>query len=90
MEQPMTDAEYDAQYDANTLARAKNILKDQSRKSAAEKAAKRMVEKEQKEADSLREIAAGNGITPSQKTSSPLTDGLQGAMDSAYGGKRYR
>ena len=88
VEQPMTEQDWRAEDDARTLARARTIMDDTSRKSNAEKAAQRMLKREQDEAKSLGQVASGQALTPKNK--SKAFGGIQGSLNKAYKGKRYR
>ena len=54
---PKTEKEWQARYDAETLARAEVIKQDKSRLEAAQKAASEMAEDERKEANALSKVA---------------------------------
>jgi hypothetical protein len=61
-DQPKTDAEYQAQWDAETLASAEEIKADEGRLKAAEARAAKMAEDKDEQAKAMRKVAGkGSG-----------------------------
>jgi hypothetical protein len=56
-EVPMSEKEWEAHYDAETLARAEEIKSDEARLSAAQTQAAKMTEKKQEEAAAMAKVA---------------------------------
>jgi len=54
---PKTDKEYEARWDAETLANAENIKADKPRLSAAQAAARAIVDERAKDAQSMQKVA---------------------------------
>lgn len=67
------DREWRAQDDARTLANAKQIVMDSERHTAAQAAARAMVEKAAEEAKAMKSVAGGSD--PTRKPSQPETTG---------------
>jgi hypothetical protein len=64
IEQPKSDAEMQAQWDAETLAQAEEIKADEGRLKAAEGQAAKMAEAKQEQAKAMNKVA-GKGKGPS-------------------------
>lgn len=56
-EQPMTDKEWEAHYDAETLARAEAIKNDPARLAAAQKQAAKITAEKKEEAEAMAKVA---------------------------------
>lgn len=57
IDEPKTDKEWQAQYDAQTLAQAEEIKADETRLAAAQAQAKKMVENKREEAKAMAKVA---------------------------------
>jgi len=57
MAEPVSDKEYQARWDAETLAQAESIKDDPSRLTAAQSAAKALADKQSEDAKSMRKVA---------------------------------
>jgi len=64
---PKSDKEWQAENDANTLARANLITSDAERLSAAQDAAAQMAEKEKEEAAAMTKVAKGQKTRPARE-----------------------
>jgi hypothetical protein len=76
LDQPVTEADWQAEDDARTLARAEVIKNDQSRLTKAQQAANKIAEREMKEASAMKKVAGRkvtntNGSQGSKKPSGP-------------------
>ncbi len=71
--QPKSDKEWQAENDANTLARANLITQDASRLSAAQDAAAKMAEKEKQEAAAMTKVAKGQKTRPQRDPNQPAS-----------------
>ena len=67
----MTEKDYDAQYDAETLARAEEIKTSFARMKAAKSQAKKMVAEEKKRMDGLQKVVGGK--TPMRNNPKKVT-----------------
>lgn len=63
---PKTDKEYEARWDAETLANAERIKADKPRLSAAQAAAKAIVDERAKDAQSMRKVAGSKSNSNDQ------------------------
>lgn len=68
--QPITEAEWQARDDANTLARAEAIKADQKRLEAAQGQAKKMLEESKKETAAMAKIARNGGSSRIRRSAS--------------------
>ncbi len=64
MEPMKTEAEYQAEWDARTLADAERIKADKARLKKAEDAATKIVNEQNKEAQAMRKVAGKRGALP--------------------------
>jgi hypothetical protein len=80
---PRSEKEWEAQYDAETLARAEVIKSDQARFDSAKVAAGKIAEREREEARAMQKVAgkksASSGSTPHRKESKDKKSGGTGS-----------
>lgn len=61
--QPRTDKEYEARWDAETLANAERIKADPSRLGSAQAAAKAIADQKDEDQKAMRKVAGRRGVT---------------------------
>lgn len=77
LSRPSTDKEYEARWDAETLANAKKIEADPARLTSAQDAAKAMVEQRDEDHRAMREVA---GAKPSPVQKQKQAPGIKQAV----------